>query len=549
MKPDADSRSPASDPPASGPTASGRASLFDVRGDYELLRHQMNELIESARALSQERDITALLDKILAKSRSISYADAGSIYVLEGNDPDPTKRMLRFKLSQNDSCMFASKEFVVPVSMRSIAGAAVLTRAPINILDVYDLAPSAPYAFDRSFDERVGYRTCSMLTVPLISAEEEVIGVIQLINRKRHPDARLHCEQDFANEVTPFDARAEALVSTLAAQAGIALENALLYDEINRIFDGFVRASVQAIEQRDPTTSGHSLRVSQFSMGLAALVDRETSGKYGGAAFTPRDMKELEYAALLHDFGKIGVREEVLVKAKKLKPASFELIRSRFDYATKHAEAEVLERKLMLVQAGAGASELRALDEELDARRAELSTAWSLIESANEPTVLREGDFTRIAHVGALSYVDGNGLERTLLTPDEVLSLQVQRGSLNADELEEIRAHVKHTYDFLVRIPWGKSLTRVPVIAGAHHERLNGKGYPNGWAEDAIPLPSKIMSVVDIYDALTANDRPYKKAVPRDRAFDILREEAKAGHVDGELLRLFIEGRAYEIST
>lgn len=507
-------------------------------------RYELGELVEIARALTQERDIDRLLDLILEKSRFITGADAGSIYVVEPSASG--ERQLRFKLSQNESVAFASSELTVPISTRSIAGAAVVTRRPINLPDVYRIDPSEPFGFDRSFDERTGYRTKSMITMPMISAEDEVIGVIQLINKKRAPEKRLATPHDVDEEVIPFDPTSENVLTTLASQAGIALENALLYAEIRGIFEGFVRASVQAIEQRDPTTSGHSLRVSVLSVKLAEVVDRSSAPPFRNARFSRRDLTELEYAALLHDFGKIGVREQVLVKAKKLYPHELELLRARLAYARKAAEADVLTRKLAMMKEGAGASDLARLDEELLVQHAELDEAWSLICDANEPTVLEEGDFTRIAALGARTYLDSEGVLTPLLSPMQVESLQVKRGSLRGEELAEIRAHVSHTYDFLSRIPWGKNFLRVPAIAGAHHERLDGTGYPHGLSADQIPLPSKIMTIADIYDALTARDRPYKKAVPVERALAILGYEVDAGHIDRDLVTAFIEAEVYK---
>ncbi len=509
-------------------------------------RYELRELVDIARAITQERDIDRLLGLILEKSRFITGADAGSIYVLEGAGPAVENRRLRFKLSQNDSCTFESKEFTMPVSTRSIAGYAVVTKDDINIPDVHDIPFDAPYGFDGSFDRRVGYHTRSMITVPMVSAEDEVIGVIQLINKKRVQSKRLVEASDFEQEVIPFDERSETLLHSLASQAGIALENALLYDEIRRIFEGFVRASVQAIEQRDPTTSGHSLRVSVLSCGLARIVDRVDSGPFKDVRFTPRELKELEYASLLHDFGKIGVREEVLVKAKKLYPHEREAVRARIHYATKAAEADAFRRKLELIEAGAGRSDLDALDVETARRRAQLEEAWKLIDESNEPTVLSEGDFTRIDEIAKLTFVDGAGMTRPLLTPDEVASLQVRRGSLNPVEMQEIRSHVVHTFAFLSRIPWGKSYDAIPRIAGAHHERLDGTGYPNGTRSEDIPIQSKIMTIADIFDALTARDRPYKKAMPVSRALDILGFEVKGGGVDGELVRLFSEAEVFK---
>jgi HD-GYP domain-containing protein (c-di-GMP phosphodiesterase class II) len=505
-------------------------------------RYELGELIEIARAITQERNLDRLLHLILEKSRFITGADAGSIYVVEGAEG---KQRLRFKLSQNDSVQFESAEFTVPMSTRSIAGAAAVSRKPINIPDVYQIGENEPFGFDRSFDQRVGYRTKSMIAMPMISAEEEVIGVIQLINKKKQPERKLELAADAATQVIPFDQRSEDLLATLASQAGIALENALLYQEIREIFEGFVRASVQAIEQRDPTTSGHSLRVSLLSVRLAEVVDRADSGPFASVSFTKRDLQELEWAALLHDFGKIGVREQVLVKAKKLYPHELDQVKARFDYALKEAEADVLRRKIEAMRSGGG--DLRALDEELERRRIELRDAWKIIAEANEPTVMNEGDFTRIGEIGKCCYVAPDGATRPLLSAGEIESLQVRRGSLNEGEIGEIRSHVVHTYNFLSRIPWGKNFVRVPEIAGAHHEKLNGTGYPHGLTSDRIPLQSKIMTIADIYDALTARDRPYKKAVPIERALAILGFEVKDGNVDPELVKAFVDGEVYKV--
>jgi HD-GYP domain-containing protein (c-di-GMP phosphodiesterase class II) len=508
-------------------------------------RYERGELVEIARAITRERDIDKLLDLVLEKSRYITGADAGSIYVVEG---DEDARKLHFKLSQNDSMRYESREFTMPVSIESIAGAAVLMQESINVADVYaaDKDPNLPYGFDESFDQRTGYRTVSMLCVPMISAQGEVIGVIQLINKKKQPRARLEDEAAFASEVIPFDTRSEELLGALAAQAGIALENALLYEEIRKIFEGFVRASVQAIEQRDPTTSGHSQRVSVLCTTLAQKVDRIDSGPFRDARYSQRDLQELEYAALLHDFGKIGVREQVLVKAKKLYPHEHDAIRARIDFALKAAEAELMREKLELMERGAGKSDLDAAQARYDTRAAHLNEAWAMIARANEPTVLSEGDFSRIAEIGQTGYVDLEGRSRTLLSDAEMISLKITRGSLSPGEIEEIRAHVVHTYNFLTKIPWGKSMRRVPEIARAHHEKMNGSGYPLGVKSEDIPLSSKIMTIADIYDALTASDRPYKRALARDRAMQILAFEVKDGHLDPELVRIFAEAEVYK---
>ncbi|MBL8741350.1 MAG: GAF domain-containing protein [Myxococcales bacterium] len=511
-------------------------------------RYELGELIEIAKAISTEREIDKLLDLILEKSRFITGADAGSFYVVEGDDPDPLRRTLRFKLTQNDSIAFDWREFSVPVSARSMSGYVALHKSSLNIADVYELPPRSPFGFDPSFDAKIGYRTKSMLCAPLLSRSGDVIGVIQLINKKRDVERKLRGPEDTLEMVVPFDERSEELLMTLASQAGIALENAILYAEISRMLEGFVRASVEAIEQRDPTTSGHSRRVADLTVGLARAVERAGGEQYRNVRWTKDDLRELEYASLLHDFGKIGVREEVLVKAKKLFAHEIENIRLRFDFAIRTAETDVLRRKLLMLERGAPPAELAMLDEELAIRRAEIESAYDAILAANEPTVLKGGDFARIEAIAREAFTGMDGVARPMLSAEEVKCLSVMRGSLTPSEIDEVRTHVVHTFEFLSQIPWGKQFRKVALIAGAHHERLNGTGYPNRWQADEIPLQSKMMSISDIFDALTASDRPYKRAVPVERALDILHLEVKDQHIDPGLLSVFIEAKVWDLT-
>jgi len=510
------------------------------RRDYEL-----KELIEIGKALSAVKDIDALLAAILEKSRHLVGADAGSIYVIEGEGEDDAEKQLRFKLSQNDSLDYRSKEFTIKVSSRSIAGAAAVMKRSIDIPDVRRIPADAPYEFDSSWDERTGYRTCSVLAVPMINQAGDVLGVVQLINKKRNPSARLLSPGDFEREIVPMDARSRELVETLASQAGVAMENALLYEEIRRIFDGFVRASVHAIEQRDPTTSGHSFRVAQLTRRLAEVVSAVETGPYAGDKFTDEELKEIETAALLHDFGKVGVREEVLVKAKKLYPPNLRIIRARIDFIRRSIENDHLQRRLMMIESGTPDEELAILDQASERALADLDECWRIISSANEPTVLPAGDFAKVEEVAGRAYFDLDGKRRPYLEPEELKALLVAKGSLTEEELAEIRSHAAHTISFLNKIPWGRSMRRIPVYAGGHHEKLDGTGYPAGLPAEKIPLPSRIMAVADIFDALTASDRPYKKAVSLERALQILDFEVKDRHIDGELVRLFKEREVY----
>jgi HD-GYP domain-containing protein (c-di-GMP phosphodiesterase class II) len=376
-----------------------------------------------------------------------------------------------------------------------------------------------------------------------------VTGVIQLINRKREPNAKLTTPQDFEEKTLAFDGRDEEYAQIVAQQAGIALENATLTAEIQKVFEGFVHASVTAIEQRDPTTSGHSFRVAKLTLGLAEKVDRIEQGPYREAHFSREQMKEIEYASLLHDFGKLGVRESVLVKAKKLYPWQMDILLERFEAARSSYEIDYLRRCLKytlapgVVPAGINADEL---SRERDSRMKQLDDYLNFILQANEPTVLPQGGFERLKDIADMKFVDIRGKHRPLLLSDELLALSVNRGSLTAAEFAEIQSHVTHTYNFLRKIPWGKALANIPEIALKHHEKLDGSGYPTSATEPQIPVQSRMMTIADIYDALTASDRPYKKAVPADRALEILHMEAKGGKMDTELLRIFIEAEVYK---
>ena len=523
----------------------------------ERYQFEVDELSAIGRQLSSERNIARLFTAVLEKSRWLTDADAGSIYVVEGEDEDLSKRVLRFKASQNESRTVDFSEFTLPVSAASIVGRCVLSRSTINIPDLYQLEDDNPWGFvhNRAFDEKTGYQTRSMLAVPMIDAQRQVIGVVQLINRKRRPEAKLVSQADFDENVVPFSERGENLAATLATQAGICLENALLYDDIRQLFEGFVHASVTAIEQRDPTTSGHSHRVAALTVELARVTEREGRGPYRQYYTTSDELKQIEYAALLHDFGKVGVRENVLVKARKLYDADRDAILARFELIRRELETDAEKRKVRALLTHGREQALAAIemiDEELVARLAELDEYGDLILRANEPSVLDQGGFDRLTEIAGRTYrhrvPGGNSEPRPYLTQREVEALQILRGSLTVGERIEIESHVTHTYNFLRRIPWTRSFKNVPEYAGSHHEKLDGSGYPRRLRGQEIPIPARMMTIADIYDALTASDRPYKRAVPLQLALDIIAGEVKSGKCDAELYRLFIEGKVWQVA-
>ena len=519
--------------------------------EQELLkaRGEIDELNQIGIALSTQRDTEPLLNLILQKSREITTSDAGSLYLVEENEQG--EKHLRFKLTQNESLKLPFTEFTMPINASSIAGYVALTGESLHLEDVYEVPPSLPFRFNSTFDKESGYRTKSMLVVPMKNPHGEIIGVVQLINCKRGWDMRV--SRDTADGVViPYPDSRSALVSSLASQAAVAIENSRLYESIETLFEGFVKASVVAIEARDPTTSGHSFRVADLTVGLAEAVDRDSSTLFRELNFTRTEMKEIRYASLLHDFGKVGVREEVLVKAKKLYPLQIDLVRQRFDFVRKSVQQEHTQRKLAyLLEKGRDEflASQQNLDRELAERVREMDEFLEFVLKCNEPTVLPEGNFQRLLDLAAVKFNDWTGEARPLITTDEVRFLSIPKGSLDDSERKQIESHVIHSFNFLRQITWTKDIKNIPTIARAHHEKLNGGGYPYKLSAAEIPFQSKMMTIADIYDALSASDRPYKRAVPTDRALDILKMEANQLLIDAELFRLFTEAQIYKLTA
>jgi len=402
-----------------------------------------------------------------------------------------------------------------------IAGTVAQTGNAINLPDAY-----GDPRFNRAVDLSTGYRTTSLLCVPMFNATGDVVGVIQALNKR----GGVFGEDD------------EELLLALGGQAASAVENALLHEEIQRLFEGFVKASVVAIESRDPTTAGHSERVARLTLGLAAAVEQDDKGAYAGIHFTPEQRMEIRYAALLHDFGKVGVREHVLVKANKFHPHELAMVEARFDYARRSLEAESLKRQRDRIIAGESPGKV-LLEEEgvLEARLREIDAALELVRRCNKPTVLPAGISGPLAELARVGFPGPDGTRHTLLSETEVDLLSIPKGSLSPAERLEIQSHVTHTFRFLSQIPWTRNLKRVPEIAAAHHEKLDGTGYPLAIPAESIGIESRMMAIADIFDALTVSDRPYKKAVAPDLALEIIEAEVKEGKLDGDLFRVFHE--------
>ncbi len=528
--------------------------LKNLKHQLDVQRDRLHELNQIGTALSNERNLDHLLDKILTSSTDITCSDSGSLYLVETREEEGLEsRYLRFKWARNMSLEIDFSEFTIDLNEQSIAGAVALQGKPLNIQDVYEMDPGLPYGFNKSFDQNTGYRSKSMLTVPMKNPKGDVIGILQMINKNIDPEQPLSLNDSSVLEaqIQSFTHEDEELLVSLASQAAVAIENARLYTSIQSLFEGFIKASVQAIESRDPTTSGHSERVAILTVGLAKKIDSVSDGPYADIKFSRNDLKEIKYASLLHDFGKIGVREHVLVKADKLYTHEFDEIKHRFRLIRKSLENQMHVNKLnILLKQGpeAGQAEIAEIDGFYQEQLQSLDLDFQMIIQANRPSILDE-EVSEHLKLLEQKHFDVDQEQITLLNPYELSRLSIKKGTLAPEERLEIESHVTHTFHFLSQIPWTRELRNVPQIAYAHHEKLNGRGYPLGLPAVEIPVQARMMTIADIYDALTASDRPYKKALPVQRALDILGYEVKDGMLDADLYQVFKESKVYEEIT
>jgi HD-GYP domain-containing protein (c-di-GMP phosphodiesterase class II) len=519
---------------AAAQVACARASSAALARRLSESEERVSALNRIGIALSAERDLDRLLEKILTESRRFTGSEAGSLYLLEEG---PHGKRLRFKLAQNDAVKFAFSERTMPVDDASLAGYVAGHGEPVNLDDAYAVPAGAPYRHNTAFDEQTGWRTRAMIVIPMSDHTGALVGVLQLMNR-RLPDGTFG----------PYPADLVPLLLSLATQAAVSVKANQLTASIRRLFEDFARASIMAVELRDPTTAGHSNRVADLSVALARVVDRAAEGPYADVAFSREEIRELQTAALLHDFGKISIPERVLVKAKKLEDDEVLRIRDRFDFALEAEDAQEGRTLLLkLLEAGVppSAEDVRQLDLARWERAQELEELFEEVRRANEPTVLPEEAGGTLRRLLARSFRDRRGVVTQLINDTEFQLLSIRKGSLSVEERAQIESHVSHTYRFLSSIPWTADLARIPEIAHAHHEKLDGTGYPRGLRADRIPVPARIMTVCDIYDALTAADRPYKRAVPREKALRILEDEGRAGLLDPWLVTVFVSEKIW----
>ncbi len=500
-----------------------------------LAERRLNILYEVGIALSYEKDINKIINMILVKSKNITNSDAAAIWLLENSEDE--KPHLRQKYSYNDSVAINSTEFSIPLDKTSISGYVASTGNYVILDDVQHLSGREGYVFNDEFDIAIGYKTISMMVVPLINNEEKVIGVLQLINRKNIKAVLPPNTDEYEKYIIDYDLEILNLIQAFASQATIALENALLYNILENSFEAFVNAVIGSIEARDPTTSGHSMRVMMYTVILALSIHEQTEGIYKDVYFDEGQMEELRYACLLHDIGKISIKENILMKAKKLHQNQIDeierrIVKGKYVYANKILQ-QISEEDFK--------HDIEDIKEEYHSYIDLLNNVFQDIHKLNEPNTFDDAAPQKLTEIAKLYYESEDGNKEPILKDDEVYALKTSRGSLTEEERIIMNEHVVYSKNFLEKIPWTEHLKNITDIAAKHHEYLDGSGYPNGCKSDEISLQTRMMTIADIYDSLTASDRPYKKAVPMDISFRILREEAKAGKLDANLVEIFIK--------
>jgi len=539
--------------------------MSKVKQTPQNLAEKLKSLIEIGVALSSEKELTNLMQLFLEKCLEVCRAEGASIYLLDKkvlfhdakNNPMMTPQkipVLKFLRTMNRTSGSKEHNGLIEINKKSIAGYCALSKKTINIDDCYSIPDESPYRFNPSMDNENNYKSKSMLTVPMISAHGQVRGVIQIVN-KLSDEGIDNCENntDWQKEIISFNSEDQELMQVFASQAAVAIENAQLTENIENLFESFVHASVKAIEARDPTTSGHSDRVAVLTVELALAVHKTQVGPYKNVIFSEEQIRELRYAALLHDFGKIGIKEDVLLKQKKLHSRELESILLRLDSLEFKEESQqwrqLIESMLEMVEKKPDLDmkwlhqKVHDIQHHIETTKLYIRQMKSGVIQANEPYVVKDQkSLDRI--INMISTTSGH-FQQKILTDNEVKILSIPKGSLSHEERQQIESHVSHTYEFLKQIAWIDGLEQIPHIAHCHHEKIDGSGYPRGIAGYEIPIQSRMMTIADIYDALIAFDRPYKKSLPPDSAIDILLTEANEGKLDPDLLRIFIEAGVY----
>lgn len=498
------------------------------------LAHRLGELLRIGVALSRERDINRLLEAILIAAKDITNADGGTLYRMTDD------KSLRFEIMRNDTlgiAMGGTSGVDIPfypvnlfdrdgIPINSMVAAYTVHHdCSVNVADAYTEA-GFDFTGTKNFDKKTGYRSTSFLTVPMKNHEDEIIGVLQLINAK-HPET---------GEVVPFSQDDQQLAESLASQAAIALTNRLLINHLESLFESFIQMINAAIDDKSPYTGGHCERVPMLTMLLAEAVNNCRVGPLKNFTMSDRDRYELKIAGLLHDCGKVTTPVHVVDKATKLQTIydRIELIDTRFEIVKRDAQ-------LAMLTDGAPVAETEILLKGMDADREFLRKVNVGGES------MRDEDIARVKAIAArYQWRRPDGSTGDFLTAEEVENLTIRAGTLTPAERQIINHHIDVTIQMLESLPWPRHLKNVPEYAGGHHERMDGKGYPRGLMREQMSVQARCMGIADIFEALTAKDRPYKKGKTLTESLTILGKFKLNGHVDPDLFDVFMWEKVYE---
>jgi predicted Zn finger-like uncharacterized protein len=509
----------------------------DLKGYGDRLNSQISKLSDIGRALSGVTNIPILLEMIVDQAREFTNADAGTLYLKEEN-------ALHFKIVQNSSLgirMGGTSEKVIPfppveLKESNVSAFVAIKGTSVNIPDVYK-TELFDFTGPKNFDKSSGYKSQSMLVVPMLNHENDVIGVLQLLNAQNIK----------TNEVIPFSNDYENLTESLASQAAVAVNNAQLISEMSKLFDSFAEVMATAIDEKSPVTGGHIRRVANMTLTFADILTND-QGQYKNISFNADQMYELKIAAWMHDIGKVTTPVEVVEKAKKLQTIfdRIEFIDLRICFIIQQLEKTFLNEKLKLLQDGSNSNKISIIEKQQQEKCQELMEIRDFIKQCNNPgEFLEDEKIARLEEISKMTWKNFDGEEKAFLDPDELLNLSIRRGSITESERKKMQNHAAVTLKMLNKIPFTKKLKNIPLYAGAHHEFINGGGYPLGLKGKEIPFEGKIMCVTDIAEALTASDRPYKKAMPLEVVYRILREMADKGELDKELVEFFISEEVF----
>ena len=510
------------------------------------LQQQMQRLNEIGIALSSERNLNRLLERIMTEARAFTHADAGTLYLVQDES-----RKLKYEIVQNDTLGMrfggvSGGEIpwdpFLPLfkadgspNYANVSASVAISGKTANIPDVYK-TEEFDFSGMRKADQASGYRCKSMLALAMRDHEDEIIGVLQLINAM---DAR--------GQVIPFSSAVEDLIASLASQAAVAITNVRLIQEMEALFEAFVKVMATAIDEKAHYTRGHIERVALLTMAISESISGADEGPYADVHFSEEELNELRIAAWMHDVGKVTTPEWVVDKANKLETVfdRVELIRTRFGMIREQLRANAFERKVALLEKGKGKVEVREVDAALEKQIQELDEDLSFLIRVNTPEeFMKDETLERLKQIAQKTYLE-DGKAVPYLTEDELENLSIRKGSLTREQIGIIRNHAAVTLKMLEHIPFTKKLRNVPKYAGAHHETLDGSGYPLGISGDQLPLQSRILAVADVFEALSARDRPYKKPKTLEETVRILGFMVKDGHLDPDLVDLVVKEKVY----